>query len=130
MTTSLNSEQQALENQLNALLVDITAIRTVLAGILSGSTTWDAASIADGDMVSKDITVTGAALGDFVLVSPSIDITDLQLTGVVTATNTVTVTLSNSTGGAVDLASMTTYVRVLPRASFAAPAALTATAGT
>lgn len=82
---------------------------------LSGSATWNAASIADGDMEAKDVTVTGAALGDFVLVAPSIDVTDLQLTGSVTATNTVTVVMSNSTGGAVDLASMTIYVRVLPR---------------
>lgn len=84
---------------------------------LSGSVTWDAASIADGDMEAKDITVTGAALGDFVLVAPSIDITDLQLTGTVTAANTVSAVLSNSTGGAVDLASMTVYARVLPRAN-------------
>lgn len=83
--------------------------------MLDGSATWDAASIADGDMEAKDITVTGAALGDFVVVSPSIDITDLQLTGSVTATNTVTAVLSNSTGGAVDLASMTAYARVIKR---------------
>ena len=83
--------------------------------MLDGSVTWDAASIADGDMEAKDITVTGAALGDFVVVSPSIDITDLQLTGSVTATNTVTAVLSNSTGGAVDLASMTAYARVIKR---------------
>ena len=82
---------------------------------LDGSVTWDAASIADGDMEAKDITVTGAALGDFVLISPSIDVTDLQLTATVTATNTVTGVLSNSTGAGVDLASMTVYARVFPR---------------
>lgn len=83
--------------------------------MLDGSATWNAASIADGDMEAKDITVTGAALGDFVLVSPSIDVTDLQLTGTVTAADTVTAVLSNSTGGAVDLASMTVYARVFTR---------------
>lgn len=113
---------------LAAFLTDITAIRAVLAGVLSGSTTWDAASIADGDEEAKDITVTGAVLGDFVLVSASIDVADLSLVGQVTAADTVTVQLLNNTGGAIDLASMTTYVRVLPRASFAAPAALTVTA--
>lgn len=84
---------------------------------LDGSSTWDAASIADGDMEAKDITVTGAALGDYVIVSPSIDITDLQLTGSVTAANTVTAVLSNSTGGAVNLGSMTVRARVLPYGS-------------
>lgn len=85
--------------------------------MIDGSATWDAASIADGDMEAKDITVTGAALGDFVLVSPSIDVTDLQLTASVTAANTVTAVLSNSTGAGVDLASMTVYARVFPRAN-------------
>lgn len=33
MTTSMNSEQQTIENQLNALLVDITAIKASVAGI-------------------------------------------------------------------------------------------------
>lgn len=111
-----------------AMLADYTAIRASLAGILTGSATWDAAEIADGDMESKDITVTGAALGDFVLVSLSIDNADLTLIGTVTAANTVTATLSNNTGSAVDLASCTVRALVLPRASFVAPAALTVTA--
>jgi hypothetical protein len=111
-----------------AMLADYTAIRAVLAGLLTGSATWDAGSIADGDMESKDITVTGAALGDFVLVSISIDNVDLTLTGTVTAANVVTATLANNTGGAVDLASCTVRAVVLPRASFLAPAALTVTA--
>lgn len=119
-----HAELQAL---LDAMLVDYTAIRAVLAGVLSGSDTWDAGSIADGDEEVKEITVTGAALGDFVLVSSSIDVADLALTAKVTATNTVTVQLLNNTGGAIDLASATIYVRVLPRATFAAPAALTVT---
>lgn len=112
---------------LNAVLADITAIRAVLGGILSASTTWDAGSIADGDEEVKEVTVTGAALGDFVLVSSSVDVADLAITGAVTAADTVTVQLNNNTGGAIDLASATIYVRVLPRASFAAPAALTTT---
>lgn len=82
---------------------------------LSGSATWDAAEIADGDEEAKEVTVTGAALGDFVLIAPSIDLADLQLTASVTAANTVTAVLSNSTGGAINLDSMTVYVRVLPR---------------
>lgn len=113
---------------LQSLLTDITAVRTPLAGVLSGSTTWDAGSIADGDEEAKDVTVTGAALGDFVLASLSIDVADLVLVANVTAANTVTAILANNTGAAVDLASGTLRVRVIPQASFAAPAALTTTA--
>jgi hypothetical protein len=84
--------------------------------IYFGSATWDASSIADGNEEAKEITVTGAALGDYVLAtSLSIDIADLQLTADVTAANTVTAVLSNSTGGAIDLASCTVRVLVMQR---------------
>lgn len=116
-----------LNGVLDAIVADLGTLRGYFSGVLTGSTTWDAGSIADGDEEAKDITVTGAALGDFVLVSPSIDVTDLQLTATVTATNTVTAILSNSTGGAIDLASMTCYVAVFPRASITAMSALTTT---
>lgn len=85
-------------------------------GFLTGSATWDASSIADGDEEAKEITVTGAALGDYVIASSlSIDIADLQLTADVTAANTVTAVLSNSTGGAINLASATVRVVVMKR---------------
>lgn len=95
------------------------AERTILETLvpIDASGTWDAASIADGDEVVTEITATGAVLGDFVLVSSSIDVADLNLTAAVTAANTVTVQLNNNTGGAIDLASATYYVRVLPRAN-------------
>jgi len=83
--------------------------------MLDGSVTWDAASIADGDEVAQEVTVTGAALGDFVLSSLSIDVADLVLSGAVTAANTVTLVLANNTGGAIDLASATAYARVIKR---------------
>lgn len=82
---------------------------------LDGSATWDAASIADGDEEAKEVTVTGAALGDFAVASLSIDVADLVLSANVTATNTVTCVLANNTGGAIDLASATVYVRVFPK---------------
>lgn len=85
-----------------------------LTGPINVSATWDAASIADGDEEAKEVTVTGAALGDFVMVSSSIDTLDLALTAQVTAANTVTCLLLNNTGGAINLASMTVYVRVIP----------------
>ena len=86
-----------------------------LYGVLSGSDTWNPASIADGDEEAKEVTVTGAALGDFAVASFSLDVTDLTLTANVTAANTITCVLANNTGGAIDLASGTIYVRVIQR---------------
>ena len=82
---------------------------------LKGYDTWDAASIADGDEEAKAITVTGAAVGDYAIASLSLDIVDLTLDAQVTAADTVTCVLANNTGGAIDLASATVYVRVFRR---------------
>lgn len=76
--------------------------------------TWDPASISDGDEVAVEVTVPDAQLGDFALASLSVDIADLQLSADVTAANTVTCVLSNSTGGAVNLAESTLRVKVIP----------------
>jgi hypothetical protein len=92
---------------------ELIAMLTALRG-LEATEVFDAASIADGDEVVGEITVTGAALGDFVLASMSIDVADLTLAAAVTAANTVTYQLLNNTGGAIDLASGTLRVRVLP----------------
>ena len=80
----------------------------------SASATWNAASIADGDEVAVEVTVPDAKLGDFAFASLGVDIADAQLSADVTAANTVTCVLSNSTGGAVDLASTTLRVKVVP----------------
>ena len=93
---------------------ELIAMLTALRG-LEASETYDAGSIADGDEEVGEITVTGAALGDFCLASLSIDVADLAITAAVTAANTVTYQLLNNTGGAVDLASATVRVRVLPQ---------------
>ena len=81
--------------------------------ILSGSITWDASSIADGDEEAKELSVLGAELGDFVLSSLSADISDLVLSAEVTAADTVTAILANNTGGAVDLGSCTLNVLIV-----------------
>jgi hypothetical protein len=81
----------------------------------TGSATWDAGSIADGDEEAKEITVLGASLGDFVLVSSSVDAADLVLNAQVTAADTVTAILANNTGGAVDLASATVSALVIKK---------------
>ena len=132
MSTSIASTQvaQHADNStlLNAFLTDITAIRTVLAGILTGSTTWDVGSLVDAAGESKDVTVTGAVLGDFAIASLGVDTVDMLVTATVTAADTVTVRVQNESGSTVDLASTTVRVVVLPFASFAAPSALTVTA--
>jgi hypothetical protein len=78
------------------------------SGPLTGSATWDPASVADGAQVTTTVTVTGAALGDFLeRISFSNSLGGLVLSGYVSATDTVTAVLSNASGGAVDLASGT-----------------------
>lgn len=118
------NEARELLPLLNEILSTLTDIVNTFGGILSGSEVWNPAEIADGDLESNDITVTGAALGDFVLVSSSIDVVDLALVGQVTAADTVTVSLLNNTGAPVNLGETTIYVRVFPRTALAALDAL------
>ena len=82
---------------------------------LTGSATWNPASIPDGDAASGEVTVTGAQMGDFVIPSFSLDVDDLDLHADVTSENTVTCIMSNSTGRTIDLASGTVYVLVFER---------------
>ena len=76
--------------------------------------TVDLASIADAASLGTTVAVPGAKLGDFAMVSCSLDVVDLSLTADVTAANVVTFVLNNNTGGAVDLASATFRVKVVP----------------
>ncbi len=75
---------------------------------------FNAASIADGNEEVFAVAVPGAVLGDLAFVAATIDVTDLELSAQVTAANTVTVSLSNNTGGAIDLAAATLNVKVVP----------------
>lgn len=111
----------------SAVLADLTAIRAPLAWMLSGSATYDTASLADWEGVTTTVTVTWAAVGDFVLVSIGVDVAGITVTGYVSAADTVSVRIQNESWGTLDLASTTIRARVLPQASFTAPAALTAT---
>jgi len=71
--------------------------------------------ILDGDEQAVQVTVTGAQLGDFAISSHSLDIQDLIQSASVTDANTVTVVVANTTGGTLDLASLTIYAMVIPR---------------
>lgn len=79
---------------------------------LSGSATYDPASLADGAGATTTVTATGAALGDYAEASFSLDLQGITLTAWVSASNTVSVRFQNETGGVVDLASGTLRVRV------------------
>lgn len=127
----INNRSALHDSQLKAALVsmlaDMTAVRAVLGGILTGSAVYDAASLADGVGATTTITVTGAVLGDFVIVSHSVDLAGITVTGYVSAADTVSVRFQNESTGTLDLASGTLRALVFPKASIAAPAALTTT---
>ncbi len=79
----------------------------------TGSTTYDAPSIASGAAASTTVTATSAALGDQVTgISLGVSAGGLVLTGYVSAAHTVTVVLQNPTAAAIDLASTTLAVTV------------------
>lgn len=124
-TTALH--QAPLESVLDSILTDLTAIRNVVGTVKSGSSVIDLAALSDGVGTTNTLTVTGAALGDFVLVSSSLDMQGIILTGYVSATDTVAYRVQNETGATIDMSSVTLRARVLPQASFAAPAALSTT---
>lgn len=84
---------------------------------LQASTTWDPASIANGASESVNVTVTGAAIGDsvdaaFPMIAAGSGQNGMQLSASVYLDNTVKVTVSNNSGGAVDLDSGTLFVKV------------------
>lgn len=82
---------------------------------LFGEIAYDPANLADGAGVTTTLTVEGAVLGDFVQASFSLDLQGVMMVAWVSAADTVSVRFQNESGGAVDLASGTIYVRVQPR---------------
>jgi hypothetical protein len=70
---------------------------------MSGTTTWDPASVADGAMVSTTVTVAGAVQGDVVAAGFDAMVhAGWLISGYVSAADTVTVVLFNKTGGTRD----------------------------
>lgn len=106
------------DNQATGQLLRALVEGDFIGGTYTGSATWDAASIDDGNEVAQEVTVTGAALGDFAIASHGVDVADLVLDAKVTAADTVTAVLANNTGGAIDLASSTLRVVVIPKSRF------------
>ncbi|MGE4105184.1 MAG: hypothetical protein AB7E74_24750 [Pirellulales bacterium] len=85
--------------------------------VFSGQDTWDPPSLANGQSSSKIVTLTakgggqGAAVpGDWAVATLSTWQQGFQLTAVITSSNTAVVTLTNNSGGTVDLGSGTIKV--------------------
>lgn len=79
---------------------------------LSGTATYNPASLADGAGATTTVTVNGAVMGDFAQASFSLDLQGILLHAWVSAVNTVSVRFQNETGGTIDLASGTLTARV------------------
>lgn len=70
--------------------------------------TLNAGSLVDGAGETDDITIPGVALGDMVIgMSAGVSEAGLVRRAYVSAADTVTIATTNTTGGAVDLASTT-----------------------
>jgi hypothetical protein len=79
-----------------------------ISRFLSATTTWDPPSIATGAATTTTITVTNSALGDTASASFSLALPDnVTIAASVSAANTIKVTITNLSGGTVDLASGT-----------------------
>ena len=89
------------------------AAETQAGTVLTGSKTYDAASLAASATATTTVTVTGAALGDYAVASLGVSAAGLVVSAYVSAADTVTVVLFNPTAGAVDLASTTLRARVI-----------------
>lgn len=99
------------DNYLDGLTSQFVA--TAPGQVLTGSITYDPASLADTAGGSPAVTVTGAAPGDYASASFSNDLQGITLTAYVSAANTVTVRFQNESGATVDLASGTLRARVV-----------------
>lgn len=113
-----------LRKALADIVADIKSVHTPLAGVLTGGKTYDAGSLVDAAGELTTVSVPGAALGDFAMASLGVDVQGITVTAYVSAADTVTVRLQNESGGALNLASTTLAVCVLPKSSFGAPAAM------
>ncbi len=93
-------------------LGDKLNVADTIAG-LSGSATFNPASLVDGAGETTTITVTDAELGDFALASAPYDLQGITVTAYVSASNTVAIRLQNETTSTINLASGTWRARVV-----------------
>lgn len=82
--------------------------RGIFSDTWAVTATLDSASVADQAAGTDTVTVSGVALGDVVMaMSAGVDEAGLVRRAYVSAANTVTIATTNTTGGAVNLASTT-----------------------
>jgi hypothetical protein len=79
----------------------------IVGGRLTGTATFDPASLADGAGATTTVAVAGAALGDAAVASFSLDTQGITIAAWVSAANTVSVRFQNESGGTLDIASGT-----------------------
>jgi hypothetical protein len=87
-----------------------TSIRNISPSPFGVSQAWNPGSIANGASESLAVTVPGVVFGMVCYASLGVSTAGMTLTATVSAADTITATLSNNTGGAVDLASSTLTV--------------------
>jgi len=91
---------------------NILSSTTSFKGIaVSGSATYDPASLGTGTGATTDVFCSGARVGDLVTVSFTVALQGIQLWGWVNAANNVKVRFWNDTGGTLNLASGTLVVK-------------------
>lgn len=82
--------------------------RGVFSDTWAVTCTLNSGSVADQGAGTDTVTVPGVALGDMVIsMSAGVDEAGIVRRAYVSAANTVTISTTNTTGGAVDLASTT-----------------------
>ena len=87
---------------------DNESFRGLFSDTWSVTCTLNSASVADQAAGTDTVTVPGVALGDMVIgMSAGVSEAGLVRRAYVSATDTVTIATTNTTGGAVDLASST-----------------------
>ncbi len=119
INASLRQIIQAINN-LNTEMVDLntnieaieTTLGTAFPAPLTGSATFDPASLLTLTQDIATLTVSGAALGNIVDVSFSLDAQGITISGYVSTTNTVKIVFFNGTSGTVNLASGIIRVKV------------------
>lgn len=108
---SIRADYATVDYQMLDSLTPVTGLYVAgTSGVfnrITGTATYDPASLADAEGATTTITVTGAALGNHCLVSNSLDLQGIGLTAYVSATDTVAVRFQNETTGVIDLASAT-----------------------
>lgn len=125
ITSMEGGAERDTTRSLNLLIDDLETLRAAGSGaLLTGSATYDPASLGDGVGATTTLTVTGALLGDFVVgLSFSLDLQGIGLTGYVSASDTVAVRFQNESTATVDLASGTLRALVRSRAATSTVAA-------